>query len=423
MKIGIVTTWFERGAAYVSKQYVDALSAGNEVYVYARGGEKLAIDDKNWNTKNITWGDKKWGKDFSDESRNKNLEHFRKWIKETEPDVVFFNEEHWWESIMLCNDLGIKTGAYVDYYTNETNPFFIIYDFLICNTKRHMEAFKWHPQAFYIPWGTDIKLFKPISYELATKGIVTFFHSAGMNPLRKGTDILIRAFAKLKCKNTKLIIHSQKPLKEFFPKLNGIIKKLEDEEKLLCIEKTVGAPGLYYMGDVYVYPTILEGIGLTIAEALSSGLPVITSDNAPMNEFVNDEVGKLIKIRKFYKRDDDYYWPMCEPDESGLIAAMRYYCDNVTNLPTLKKKAREFAETYLDWRKNSINISEIFSGAKIVSSTQKEDVRKVVIEYEKIKKSKIRRFFHKIKILKWQFIPYLFKFITDSLSGILWKRK
>ena len=43
MNIGIVTTWFERGAAYVSKQYKDSLEeCGHKVFIYSRGGEKAS---------------------------------------------------------------------------------------------------------------------------------------------------------------------------------------------------------------------------------------------------------------------------------------------------------------------------------------------------------------------------------------------
>ncbi len=38
MNIGFVSTWFERGAAYVTKQYIDAVKERNYVFVYARGG-------------------------------------------------------------------------------------------------------------------------------------------------------------------------------------------------------------------------------------------------------------------------------------------------------------------------------------------------------------------------------------------------
>lgn len=61
MNIGIVTTWFERGAAYVSRQYMEALSSDpeNRVFVYARGGEAYAKKNSQWDKENVTWGDRK----------------------------------------------------------------------------------------------------------------------------------------------------------------------------------------------------------------------------------------------------------------------------------------------------------------------------------------------------------------------------
>jgi len=53
---------------------------------------------------------------------------------------------------------------------------------------------------------------------------------------------------------------------------------------------------LYYLGDVYVYPTTLDGLGLTVYEALASGLPVIATDVAPMNEIITEDNGKLVKV-------------------------------------------------------------------------------------------------------------------------------
>ena len=58
MNIGIVTTWFERGAAYVSKQFEESLEINNNVFIYARGGEKYAIGDPIWDKDNVTWSKK-----------------------------------------------------------------------------------------------------------------------------------------------------------------------------------------------------------------------------------------------------------------------------------------------------------------------------------------------------------------------------
>ncbi len=72
------------------------------------------------------------------------------------------------------------------------------------------------------------------------------------------------------------------------------------------------------MGDVYVYPTRLEGIGLTIAEAMAAGLPVIIPDEQPMNEFVYDDYPLLVGIESEGTRDDGYFWPEIEVSTTSL---------------------------------------------------------------------------------------------------------
>lgn len=57
MNIGIVTTWFERGAAYVSRQFEQVLEKdGHNVFILARGGEKYAKGDPKWDLDNVHWG-------------------------------------------------------------------------------------------------------------------------------------------------------------------------------------------------------------------------------------------------------------------------------------------------------------------------------------------------------------------------------
>jgi glycosyltransferase involved in cell wall biosynthesis len=377
MNIGIVTTWQERGAAYVSRQYRNILNNDHEVFIYARGGEKYAIGDKNWDDKTVTWGKKI----PIHMPAAINLSDFKKWILKNKIEVVLFNEQQWWDPVILCNKLGIKTGAYIDYYTTETVPFFALYDFLICNTKRHFSTFTWHPQAVYIPWGIDINLMRQKTLKLISKNFITFFHSSGVSPKRKGTDLLLYAFAKT-TGLTKLIIHTQINLIKNIPELNKLIDKLTKKGRLKIINKTVAAPGLYYLGDIYVYPSRLDGIGLSLPEALACGLPVITSDNPPMNEFINDKNGRLIKISKTYPRSDSYYWPMCEPDIDDLTLILQNFIDHPEKVPILKKQAREYAEKNLNWTNNSSNLSQLFNNFKIIPLSSKIEISNKVKIYE-----------------------------------------
>lgn len=360
LNIGIVSTWFERGAAYVSKQYMLTLQKEYDVLIYARGGEKFAIGDPVWDTPNVTWGIENTNSLINTWIEK---DHFLNWIEINKIDIVFFNEQWWFAPILWCKNKGIKTGAYIDYYKKHTVPLFHIYDFLICNTKRHFSVFENHPQSFYIPWGSDINLFKPQNYKPVNNDFITFFHSAGMNPSRKGTDILLKSFSKLK-RPARLYIHTQVDLIKFFPELQQILDDLISKGRLEIFNGTVSAPGLYEKGDVYVYPTRLEGIGLTIAEAACSGLPVIVPNCPPMNEFCSKQNGRLIEIDNFKIRADNYYWPECIVNEESLRNELEYYIDNFSNIINLKKDARIYAEMYLDWAKNSNNILFYFRSIK-----------------------------------------------------------
>lgn len=55
---------------------------------------------------------------------------------------------------------------------------------------------------------------------------------------------------------------------------------------------------LIFSSDIVVVPSLIEGFGLPILEALRLGRPVITLDAPPMNEINNKKVGYLVKIEK-----------------------------------------------------------------------------------------------------------------------------
>ena len=313
MKIGFITTWFERGAAYVTKQYANTMEKqGHDIFIYARG-ESYAIGNPDWDLPNVTWGKKLHDTTLS-------IKDVSEWIKKNQIDCVFFNEQRDLRSVLKIKKKfpKVKLGTYIDYYTQDTVNGFKYYDFLICNTKRHYSVFSVFDQCYYIPWGTDIDLYK---YEYSKHDCVRFFHSAGMSN-RKGTDLLINAFIKGKLyEKAQLIIHTQLPIEQL---TNYEMSSLEGYN-ILVIYKTVGAPGLYHMGDVYVYPTTLDGLGLTMYEALACGLPVITTNCAPMNEVITNENGRLINVDEFKCRWDAYYWPLAFANIDSLIKNMEYY--------------------------------------------------------------------------------------------------
>lgn len=354
MKIGFVSTWFERGAAYVTKAYMNSVAERHDVFVYARGGERGGINEPSWDLPYVTWGLNLGGTKI-------NKTHFTKWIMKNNIEVLFFNEQRDFDILayLRVRFPTVKLGAYVDYYTEDEIDTFWFYDFLICNTRRHYSVFADHPQCFYIPWGTDIELFRP---KKKLRDGVTFFHSVGMS-LRKGTDLLLETFIQSGLyKESRLIVHSQLDLKKHFGYSPDDLAGYNVE----VIERTVGAPGLYHLGDVYVYPTTLDGLGLTIYEALACGLPVITTDHPPMNEVITDDVGYLVEVAKFYSRSDGYYWPLAVCSADSLEEGMRYYIRNYDKLDAWKNAARKYASEQWNWAHRRKEVIDVFEKSEII---------------------------------------------------------
>jgi glycosyltransferase involved in cell wall biosynthesis len=364
MKIGIVTTWFERGAAYVSKQIRDVLvDQGHDVYIFSRFFCPEFPKNSRWNEEFVT----RARRQESPMPTDINKKEFTKWIQKENIEIIIFNEQHYWQPVIWAKELGIKVIAYIDYYKEDTVEAFGIYDQIWCNTKRHFSVFEQFPQAKYIPWGTDVDTFVPQgapSTKLNDK--VTFFHSAGMSPIRKGTDIFIQAAIELAktTDNFKVLIHTQVPLEEKIPKLAKEITTLKKKNILNVVCETVSAPGLYHLGDVYVYPSRLEGIGLTIAEALSVGLPTIVTDEPPMNEF-SSPFCLTVEVDKRYARADGYYWPQSIASYKDLAKKMAVYLEDV-DFVQMKIQVREYATANLSWHKNSKNLVKLISDCEFL---------------------------------------------------------
>lgn len=346
--IGFVTTWLNRGATNVTKTYLNLLEDEFNTFIFARGGEYSERGNPNFDFDNVTWGYRLRGTEIS-------WMQLKKWIKINRIDLVFFNEQSDINIIVQIKEKmpKLKIGCYVDYYKENTVEEFKMYDFLICNTHRHAQVFSWHKNMNYVKWGTTIDSFNK------TRKIddqVVFFHSRGMSE-RKGTKFVIDAFinGKFTEKNCKLIIHTQNDIHNLLNQYNIINENIE------IIVGTYDIPGLYHTGDIYLYPTLLDGLGLTVYEALAAGLPVIATDVPPINEIIVNEVnGLLVSVKEYRTRYDAYYWPQAIVDTDSLIATMNYYVENRHSLSRFKKEVKEKAINEFDIRHRSDQVKSIF---------------------------------------------------------------
>lgn len=103
-----------------------------------------------------------------------------------------------------------------------------------------------------------------------------FILSVGTQEPRKNIKRLIQAYEGLKPKNLELVIVGKFGWGEKTKPVPGV--------RLLGFVPDEDLVGLYSAAQVFVYPSLYEGFGLPVVEALSCGCPVVTSNVSSLPE-------------------------------------------------------------------------------------------------------------------------------------------
>ncbi|MEM7594045.1 MAG: MSMEG_0565 family glycosyltransferase [Cyanobacteria bacterium P01_A01_bin.83] len=124
----------------------------------------------------------------------------------------------------------------------------------------------------------------------------------GIEP-RKNSLKLLEAYAQvLKIyPQAQLVIAGGDTLFDYKPYRREFFRLVETYN--ICLGESLILPGvmseqdlavLYRCADAFVFPSVKEGWGLVLLEAIASGIPVITSKIAPFTEFLNDNSALLV---------------------------------------------------------------------------------------------------------------------------------
>ena len=114
---------------------------------------------------------------------------------------------------------------------------------------------------------------------------------------KKGLDNLLAAWERIKPHHWQLIIAGSGE--------EDYVKAIRLQIETLGLGKTVKLVGaiegeakwnLYSSSDLFVLPTFSENFGIVVAEALGSGLPVITTKAAPWSDLVTHQCGWWIDV-------------------------------------------------------------------------------------------------------------------------------
>ena len=105
-----------------------------------------------------------------------------------------------------------------------------------------------------------------------------FAHNVGLleKDDRKGAAITLEAFRLVPLPDIELVVRVQNEFTLPF-----------DDPRVRIESRHIEHHGdLYHLGDAAVQPSKCEGLGFMLLEAIATGLPVITTDYPPMNEYV-----------------------------------------------------------------------------------------------------------------------------------------
>lgn len=101
------------------------------------------------------------------------------------------------------------------------------------------------------------------------------FVTVGRMVAAKDPELLLRAFSLLPQLATRLVWVGDGPERE---RIEGLVQSLGLSDRVIFVGSTPDVPHWLSAGDVYVSSSAWEGFGLSMVEALASGLPVVATD-------------------------------------------------------------------------------------------------------------------------------------------------
>lgn len=193
--------------------------------------------------------------------------------------------------------------------------------------------------------GIDHKIFRPMNNKL--KGVhKKYILYLGSETPRKNIENLLKAFKIVSQKYPDIVLlkagYSSGP--QYRENTKKLIEKYGLKNKVIFAPENIAEkdlPSYYSNAELFVFPSLKEGFGMPLVEAMACGCPVVTSNIAPMNEIAQGQ--ELVN-------------PL-SPEEiaKGMIKIL----SNKKYKEKLIKNGLERAKDF-DWEKSANKILEIY---------------------------------------------------------------
>jgi UDP-glucose:(heptosyl)LPS alpha-1,3-glucosyltransferase len=143
--------------------------------------------------------------------------------------------------------------------------------------------------------GIDVNLFSPSNRMVWRPAMRSHFGFRDsdfvflfIGDLRKGAQVAIEALARVPEARLLLVSHTPPVLYLHIARKAGVHSRVFFSSALTSIER------VYAACDAFVFPTPYDAFGMVIAEAMASGLPVITTREAGAAEWITNEISGVL---------------------------------------------------------------------------------------------------------------------------------
>jgi glycosyltransferase involved in cell wall biosynthesis len=173
---------------------------------------------------------------------------------------------------------------------------------------------------------------------------------------RKNVETLIAAYAAVDAKvsnKTRLVVAGRLPTRnsDFFPDPRPLVERwaLQDKVVFTGWVEEEDKPALYSGATLFVFPSLYEGFGLPVLEAMSCGTAVIASNSTSLPEITGDAA------------------LLVDPgDAEGLAEAMTLLLESATHREELASRALQRA-TLFSWKET---VAQTLDAYRSVAASQ-----------------------------------------------------
>lgn len=188
--------------------------------------------------------------------------------------LLMFETPTDWSIVAKAKKRGIKT-VLIPMYECSPAKFSILPDLILCPSLLDFDVFRNEDcQVKYLPIPVDRKRI-PFKHRKRAK-VFQFNGGHGGLYARNGLTELLAAIPMLKS-DAKVIINTQKQLDFVHPKCEIRVGNVKDYSDM------------WGEGDVFVFPHKFDGLSLPIQEALSNGMPVLSTRIYPFTKWLPNE--------------------------------------------------------------------------------------------------------------------------------------